>query len=118
MASSDAGRDVLDMAGEPAHVPGEQEPRGLLIEGEFLGLKDPAPYTLRDGSTGVSRPKIGLKDADGDVYAITVSPDTFVEWKHRPRGEVIQVRVTVRGYEGRVQYRLRGDVLNEPAGWD
>lgn len=71
------------------------EGRGLVIEGTFLGVKAPEPYEI-DGRTGTSNPKVGFQDAEGNVYRVTVSADTFREWGMAERGSLQVMPVIAR----------------------
>lgn len=83
------------------------QPTGLVVVGRFKGIKASAPYTIGDRS-GMSAPKLGVEDADGNVFRITASDETAAEYAKKPRGSVVAVPVIARAFidNGRAQVRL------------
>lgn len=54
---------------------GEVMDEGVWLVGEFLGVKHPAPYEIRDGRdvrSGVSKPKLGVS-VYGTEYSVVAS---------------------------------------------
>ena len=96
--------------------------QGLVVIGRFKGVKAPAPYTI-DGRSGMSSPKIGIEDDEGNVFRVTATQETYAEWLKKPRGSFQIMPVMARAFidNGRAQVRLSDRGLSEDkgdAGWE
>lgn len=110
MAKDDT--DFLEAMASPAGS-ADGGPRGIIVEGFFKGVKDPEPWTSRDGSrSGMTRPKLGLEDEDGNTFALVCSAETLERMRRSPKGEVVRVPISIQppfGSSGPVRLVVRGD---------